>query len=359
MTSQVAAPQLDEAKVRAFIEQTLRDAAGTFAGVMALIGDRLGLFRALDDDGPATAAELARRAGIEERYALEWLRGMRAAGYLEGGDDDRFALTPEHAQVLAAEGGPFFLGGTFELTFAYLQAAEAVIEAFRTGGGVPQSDYPEATWTAMGRFTRPIYDNLLVQQWVPAVAGLTERLERGASWADVGCGSGRALLRLAEAFANSTFTGYDLFDGQLELAREAAAAAGVADRVRFELLDAAEGIPERFDVISTFDVVHDAAEPDRLVGAIRDALAQDGLYLVAEVSSADDPAGNVGPLPTLLYGVSILYCMTTSLAQHGHGLGTLGLPEVRLRELCERQGFGSCVRLPIEDPFNAIYEVRQ
>jgi SAM-dependent methyltransferase len=359
MTGQVAAPELDGAKVGAFIEHTLRDGAGTFAGAMTVIGDRLGLFRALDDDGPATAAELAQRTDVDERYALEWLRGMRAAGYLEDGDDGRFVLPPEHAQVLAAEGGPFFLAGAFELTFAYLQTVEAVIEAFRSGGGVPQSEYPETTWTAMARFSRPIYDNLLVQQWVPAVAGLTERLESGVSWADVGCGSGRAVLRLAEAFPNSTFTGYDQFDGQLALAREAAAAAGVSDRVRFELLDAADGIPERFDVISTFDVVHDAADPEGLVGAIHDALGDDGLYLVVEMSSADDPAGNIGPQATLMYGVSILYCMTTSLAQHGHGLGTLGLPEARLRELCGRSGFEQCVRLPVEDPFNAIYEVRR
>ena len=141
---------------------------------------------------------------------------MRAAGYVELTEGGRFALPPEHAQVLAAEGGPFFMAGAFELTFAYLQAVEAVIVAFRHGGGVPQADYPDMTWTAMARFSRPIYDNLLVEQWVPAVAGLSERLDTGASWADVGCGSGRAVLRLAESFPNSTFVGYDQFEGQLE-----------------------------------------------------------------------------------------------------------------------------------------------
>lgn len=210
----------------------------------------------------------------------------------------------------------------------------------------------------MCRFSRPFYRNLLVQQWVPAFDGLADRLERGARWADVGCGAGQALIQLAQAFPNSTFVGYDQFERQLELASHSANDAVVDDRVRFELLDAAAGIPERFDVISTFDVVHDAIDPNGLVEAIRGALAQDGIYVLQEINSADDPAENVGPLATLLYGVSLLYCMTTSLAHGGHGLGTYGLPPARVQELCARAGFSQVRRVPIEDPFNVLYEVR-
>jgi SAM-dependent methyltransferase len=210
----------------------------------------------------------------------------------------------------------------------------------------------------MCRFSRSFYDNLLVQQWVPSVPGLHERLGRGVRWADVGCGAGLALVRLAQAFPASTFVGYDSFEGQLELARRAAADAGVADRVRFELLDGAAGIPERFDVISTFDVVHDAVDPPALLGAIRAALEPDGVYVVLEVRSADDPADNVGPLATLLYGVSVMYCMTTSLAHGGRGLGTCGLPAARLRELCAQAGFSAVEPIELEDPFNALYAVR-
>ena len=349
---------LDEARVGAFMEKALGDAAGLFAGVLTMLGDQLGLFRALADDGPATAAELAARAGVDERYALEWLRGLRAAGYLEPEPDGRFSLPAEHAQVLAAEGGPFFLGGAYELSFSYLQTIERLIEAFRHGGGVPQSAYPQQTWHAMCRFSRPFYDHLLVQQWVPAIDGLAAKLERGARWADVGCGAGLALIRLAQAYPNSRFVGYDRFDGQLALAREAAAQAGVEDRVRFQTLDAADGLPGRFDVVSTFDVVHDAADPDALVRAIGAALEPDGTYVLLEMNCADDPDENVGPLATLMYGVSVVYCMTTSLAHGGHGLGTLGLPEARVRELCERGGFGGVERIPLEDPFNALYAVR-
>ncbi len=350
-------PPLDEARLGAFMERALGDAAGFMATTLAALGDRLGLFEALDRHGPCTSAELAEHAGVDPRYALEWLRGMRACGYLDAGGD-RFALAPEHAQVLAVEGGPFFLGGAYEVTLGYLRPLDRLTEAFRSGGGVPQSAYPAETWEGMSRFGRPMYDNALVQRWVPAVDGLLDRLERGVRWADVGCGGGLAVIRLAQTFPSSSFVGYDSFEGQLELARRAAHEAGVGDRVRFELLDASTGLPERFDVVSTFDVVHDAADPGRLLAAIRAALAPDGLLLVLEMRSADDPAENVGPLATIQYGVSVLYCMTTSLAQGGAALGTCGMPVGRLRSACAAAGFSELREIACDDPMNALYAVR-
>lgn len=353
------APEIDEARLGAFMQRALGDAAGLMATVLAGLGDRLGLFKVLAESGPITSRELAQRAGVDERYAHEWLHGMHAAGYLTLDRSDRlFTLPPEHAQVLASEGGPFFLGGAYQLTFGNLKPLERLAEAFRAGGGVPQAAYPSDTWEGMGRFSRSSYDNLLVQRWVPAVTGLEQRLTSGLRWADVGCGSGLAAIRLAEAFSASTFVGYDSFESQIELARAAAAAAGVSDCVRFEVRDAAAGLPARFDVVSAFDVVHDAVDPAGLVRAFRDALEPDGLCLLLEMNSADDPADNVGPLATLLYGVSIVYCMTTSLAHGGAGLGTCGLPEARLRELCASGGFSEVERLPVDDPFNALYAVR-
>lgn len=349
---------LDEAKLGAFMERALGDASGLMATVLAGLGDRLGLFRALVDSGPSSSEELAAAAEVDERYAREWARGMLAAGYLEPADDGRFALSPEHAQVLAAEGGPAFLGGAYQLTFGYLHTLDRLTEAFRSGGGVPQSAYPVETWEGMRRFSRPWYDHALVQQWIPAVPGLRETLDAGASIADVGCGSGVAAIRLAEAFPHSTVVGYDAFEGQIVLARRGAAEAGVGDRVRFEVRDAATGLPERHDVVTAFDVVHDAADPDGLMRAIRGALAPTGMLLLLEMRSADRPEDNVGPLATLKYGVSINYCLTTSLAAGGAGLGTCGLPAARVRELCTRAGFGTVEEVALEDPFNALYVAR-
>jgi SAM-dependent methyltransferase len=350
---------IDEAKLGAFMEHVLGDAAGLMASTLATLGDRLGLFKALGAEGPMTSAELAAATDANERYVREWLRGMHAAAYVDlDRDTSRFSLPPEHAQVLAAEGGPAFLGGAFQLTFGYLRTIERLTEAFRSGGGVPQSAYPTETWEGMGRFSRSFYDNLLVQQWLPLADGVVPRLKQGASWADIGCGSGIALIRLAEAFPASTFVGYDNFEGQLQLARRAAADAGVSDRVRFELLDAASGLPGQFDVISTFDVVHDAVDPVALLAAIRRGLKPSGTYLMLEMNSADDPDENVGPLATLLYGVSVVYCMTTSLAHGGAGLGTCGLPAARVRELCQGAGFRAVQQLHLQDPFNSLYVVK-
>jgi 2-polyprenyl-3-methyl-5-hydroxy-6-metoxy-1,4-benzoquinol methylase len=351
-------PTIDEAKLGAFMEHVLGDASGLMASVLATLGDRLGLFKALAHEGAATSAGLASAADVNERYAREWLRGMHAAGYLElDRESGRYSLPPEHAQVLAVEGGPAFLGGAFQLTFGYLRTIERLTEAFRSGGGVPQSAYPTDTWEGMGRFSRSFYDNVLVQQWLPAADGLQQRLERGVTWADVGCGSGVAITRLAEAFPASRFVGYDSYEGQLELARRTAADSGVSDHVRFELLDASAGLPEHFDVISTFDVVHDAIDPPAVVSAIRRALKPDGTYLLLEMNSADDPDDNVGPLATLMYGISVVYCMTTSLAHGGAGLGTCGLPAAGVQELCTGAGFSAVRRLDIQDPFNSLYVV--
>jgi SAM-dependent methyltransferase len=357
MTPTTTQAPFDEAKLGAFMEKALGDASGAMATTLAALGDRLGLFATLDRIGPATSTRLASEAGVNERYTREWLRGMTAAGYLDHADGE-FSISPEHAQVLAAEGGPAFLGGAYQLTMGYLRPIERLTEAFRSGGGVPQSAYPPDTWDGMSRFSQSFYDNLLVQAWIPSVPGLREKLDAGARYADVGCGAGRAVLNLAEAFPNSTFVGYDAFEGQVERAREAAKAAGLDDRVRFELLDAADGLPERHDVISTFDVVHDAVDPARLLRAIRRALEDDGTYLMLEIRCNDDPAENVGPLATLMYGVSVLYCMTTSLAHGGEGLGTCGMPPAKVRELCLAAGFSAVGEVPLEDPFNALYAAR-
>ena len=172
-----------------------------------------------------------------------------------------------------------------------------------------------------------------MQQWIPAVDGAHEKLEAGTRYADIGCGAGHALIKLAQTYPRSSFVGYDSFQGAIEQAQRAAEHARLSDRVRFELLDAADGLPEQYDLISTFDVVHDAIDPVGLLRAIRRALEPDGTYLMLEMRCADDPSDNVGPFGTLLYGISVLYCMTTSLAHGGAGLGTCGCPPKSARTM--------------------------
>jgi 2-polyprenyl-3-methyl-5-hydroxy-6-metoxy-1,4-benzoquinol methylase len=355
--SAVEAVQLDEAKLEAFMGKVLDDLSGTMTTFFCSIGDRLGLFRDLAEHGPTTSAELAERTEINERYASEWLRGLAAAGYLDyQADTGRYALPPEHAEALAREGGPMFVGGPYEMLPGMARTFDGLVEAFRRGGGIAQDAYDPTIWEGMQRFTDTWFENHLLQEWLPTVPHVRERLEQGALLADVGCGSGRAVLKLAQTFPNSTFVGYDAFEGQLSRAVANAAKAGVDDRVRFELLDVAKGLPELYDVITTFDVIHDSADPLGLITAIRQGTKDDGSYLMLEINCADRHEDNIGPLAAMFYGFSIFYCMTTSLANGGEGLGTCGMPEAKVRELCTVAGFGTVTRLPVDNPFNVLYE---
>jgi SAM-dependent methyltransferase len=353
------ATEFDSAKVEAFVGKVLGDASATMSTMLAVLGDRLGLFKDLHTSGPATSAELAARAGIQERYAREWLGGMASAGYLTfDAEQGRFQLPAEHAPALAEEAGPYFFGGLYQMVPAMVATLDTLAEAFRAGGGVPYSAYGPDFWDGMDRFTNCWFENLLLQQWIPALPDVARKLDSGARVADVGCGRGRALIKLAQAYPASQFVGYDIYPPTVERASALADAAGVGDRVRFEALDGARGLPERFDVITTFDVIHDAPDPAGLLRAIREALADDGIYVCLDINCSDRLEENAGPLGSFFHGISVMYCMTTSLAQNGAGLGTLGFHERKVRELGTEAGFRSIRRLSLENPFNSVYEIR-
>ncbi len=350
---------VDQAKVEAFAGKVLIDTVGLMNTALASIGDRLGLFKDLAANGPATSEELAARTGINARYAREWLGGMASAGYLMYNPDrSSFTLPPEHVAAVADESGSMFFGGVQQEALGILQTLDVVVDAFRRGGGVTVSDFDRNTWDGIERFTNGWFENLLMQQWLPAMPDVQVALERGADVADVGCGHGRALIKLAQAYPNGRYVGYDLVEYELARARTNAEAAGVADRVRFERLDVSKGLPEQYDLITTFDVVHDAVNPRGLLRAIRRALKPDGIYMCLEINCSDKLEENIGPVGALFHGFSVFLCMTQSLAEHGEGLGTLGLPEPKLRELCADAGFASVRRVPMENPFNVLYEVR-
>jgi SAM-dependent methyltransferase len=350
---------IDETKAEAFMEKLIGHYSGTMTVVLSTIGDRLGLFRDLAGAGPATAAELASRTKVNERYALEWLRAMASTGYLEHDRaSDRFSLPPEHALALAHEGSPMFFCGGMQMVPGAMSVLDELTEKFREGGGVSQEAYADDWWDGMQRFTNGWFENFLLQVWIPGMPDVERKLEDGCLYADVGCGSGRALLKLAEAFPRSKFVGYDISAAQLARAKQNAEQAGVAERVRFEQKDVGQGLPEKYDVISTYDVIHDAVDPQGLLRAIHDGLADDGIYICLDINCADDPADNEGPLASMFYGFSILYCMTTSLAHGGAGLGTCGLPESKLRELAKDAGFSDVRRIEMENPFNNLYELK-
>jgi SAM-dependent methyltransferase len=358
-------PAPDQAKLEAFTSAVSDDIAGMMATVMASIGDRLGLFKRLAAGGPATGAELAERTGLDERYVREWLGAMVGASYVEYTPaSGRYMLSPEQARVLAEEGSPFFAGGVHQLAPALVMPLDRILDAFRNGGGVPQSAYDDNLWEGMERGNVGWIEHVLVQRALPAMPEAQAKLERGAHVADIGCGRGGALLKLAQAFPRSRYVGYDVFAPTVAAATARAEAAGVADRVRFEARDVSRGLPERYDLITSFDVVHDSADPPGLLRAVHEALRPDGLYVCFEPASQEKLADRVGARAAFLYSVSVLYCMTTSLSQGGVGLGAMGMPESKVRELARAAGFKVVRRVPLmdalgnEDTLHSMYVMR-
>jgi len=349
----------DPEKTEAFVMRVLGDVSAAVTTLMSSFGDRLGLFKDLDRHGPATAAELAARTKLNERYVREWLHGMAAAGYLTwDAASNRFTLPPEHAPALCEENGAFFFGGMHQMLPSLAGQMGLLERAFHEGGGIPLAAYDDDWWTGLTRFTNGWFENHLTQSWIPGMPDVLAKLEEGGSWADVGTGRGRAPIKLAQAYPRARFDGFDIFTGNVEVATRAAAAAGVGDRVRFHLLDAAKGLPGTYDVISTFDVIHDAVDPAGILRSIRKALRPGGIFVCLDINCGDELPDNFGPIGSMFYGVSILYCMTTSLANGGAGLGTMGLPESKLRAMALEAGFDSVRRVPLENPFNNLYEVR-
>ncbi len=364
-TPEADRPALDLDAIEKQSKLVYRNIVGGLVTLLAVIGDRLGLFKTLAAEGPLTVAEFAERAHIHPRYAEEWLGGIASAGYITyDAATARFLLTPVQAAVIADEGGAFFLGGPIEMAPALGGVLDLVVEAFRQGGGVPQSAYDTRIFEGMERGGAGWTDHVLVEAVLPLLPEVEAALRRGARVADIGCGGGRLLIRLAQAFPASRFAGYDLFAPNVERATANASAAGVADRVTFHALDAAAGLPETFDVIFTSDVIHDAAQPITLLRAIRAALASDGVYVCIEPATEETLEQRAGLRGAFLYGASILYCMTTSLAQGGVGLGAHGLPESRMRALCHEAGFSRVRHVPTPDAFGkvdtveSVFEIR-
>jgi SAM-dependent methyltransferase len=349
----------DKSRAKAFTGKLLGDVAGAVTMHFCAIGDRLGLFKDLASNGPADAAAFAARTGVNERYALEWLEGMAAAGYLEFDPASAcFTLPAEHARPLADDSSPIFQGALWSLLTYSMAPFDQLVDAFKNGGGVPQSAFPPQLYEQMQRSSGLRYRNFLLEVWLPEMPDVVAMLEGGVDVADIGCGRGTALTMMAEAYPNSRFWGFDAFAPQVEGANEKARERGIEARATFEVLDASDELPRDFDLIFTFDVIHDMAKPRAALENIRRHLKPGGIYVLQEISAADERHENRGPEATLKYGMSLTYCMTTSLANDGEGLGTLGMPLKVVRELCAEAGFREVRKLPCSNDFISLFEVR-
>jgi len=350
---------VDKAKREQFINQLMGYVTGAALSGMIYVGDRVGLFKAMAGAGPLSITELAAKAGLQERYVREWLSAMAAAGIVEyDAAIERFTFPEEHAAALADENSPSFLAGFFQNTPAMVNVAPRVAEAFVKGGGVPFSEYGPDLVAGIDRSNRAQYQFHLVKRWLSAMPQVMARLQEGGCAADVGCGSGYPSILMAQAFPRSRFYGFDVSEESLERARADAQQKGVADRVEFRRVSAPE-LPDnpKFDVITSFDTIHDMVDPRGALRAIRRALVDDGTYFMVEPRAGDTLAENMGPMGAMMYSMSTLHCMTVSLAHGGEGIGTAIGPS-KVRELAEQAGFTRIRRLPIEHLAQAFYEIR-
>lgn len=350
---------IDWGQVKQFAGVMMNDLGAAMQGALTYIGDRLGIFKALADAGAVTSAELAERTGLNERYLREWLGAMTAAKYIAyDAAAGRYSMTPEHAMILADENSQFFMGGFMQMIVPEVAMAPKLMESFRTGKGLPQSEYPPEVFEAIERGSAPMYRHQLIRKWMPAMPQVVEALNAGGAALDVGCGSGRAVVALATAYPKAHIHGYDGHQGSVERARANAKAAGVAERVTFDVVDCTRLPAEKFDFISTFDVVHDSVDPVGLMKSIRGALKPDGSYLMVEVNVSNRLEDNINPMGRMMYSASTLYCMTVSLAHGGAGIGAL-MGEPKARELALEAGFTRFQRLPVKDAFSVLYELRR
>ena len=353
-----AKPELNWDKVKKFSAQVSSDIGAAMLGAMSYIGDRLGIFKSLAASGPVTSAELAEKTGLSERYLREWLAAMTAAEYVTYDPaSKRYAMTPENAMILAREESPFFMGGFIQGIIPNLSVTPKVMEAFRNGKGVHQSEYPPETFESMERSSANMYRNQLLKHWLPTMPQVVKVLEEGGSALDVGCGSGRCAIALAQRFPKAKIFGFDAHPGSLERARNNAREAGVGDRISFEVRDCTKLPKSSFDFISTFDVVHDSVDPVGLMRSIREALTPGGTYLMVEVNVSAQLEKNINPMGRMMYSMSTLYCMSVSLGGGGAGIGAC-MGEDKARELAKEAGFSSFQRLPVKDLFSVLYELK-
>jgi SAM-dependent methyltransferase len=348
---------MDEAKLHQFVGQMLTDLGGATSVALVRIGDQLGLYKTLHQKGPMTVPELAAATGLQERYLREWASHHAASNYLSYDPaTQKFALPEEQAMVFAIDDSPVNMIGAFDLMVAILAGQDKVQQAFKIGGGVPWDDNIGCMFCAVAKFFRPGYHNNLVPNWLPALDGVVEKLERGATAADVGCGHGWSTV-LMKAFPNSQFTGYDFHPSSIEQARAHAAEHGVSGNTRFEVATAKEFPGKDLDLVTFFDCLHDMGDPAGAAAHVRQSLKPDGTWMLVEPMAGDRLEDNLNPVGRLYYGGSTMICVPTSLAQEvGAALGAQA-GEAKLREVITSGGFSS-VRRATETPFNMILEAR-
>jgi SAM-dependent methyltransferase len=348
---------VNETKLNQLLTRVLHDWAAAMSAPLVVMGDRLGLYRALAGAGPVLPEELAERVAVPAPYIREWLANQAAGGYVEhDADTGRYWLSDEQALVLADDTSTACMLGAFQIAAAYTRDEPRVSEAIRNGRGFGWHEHDPEVFAGVERFYRPSYQANIASSWIPALEGVEAKLRTGAQVADVGCGHGLSTIFMAEAYPNSTFGGFDYHEASIERARELAAESGVSSRVRFAVASATT-FPGSYDLVALFDCFHDLGDPVVAAAHIRAALEPDGTCMVVEPAAGDRVADNLTPLGRGYYAASTLACVPSSLAQEtGLALGAQA-GEARLTRVLRDGGF-TRIRQAAATPFNIVLEAR-
>jgi 2-polyprenyl-3-methyl-5-hydroxy-6-metoxy-1,4-benzoquinol methylase len=358
MTTTQGQPPADPVLLQEFLGRAIGDLGATLSAALVVIGDRLGLYRAMADGGPVSADELASRTATAPAYLRPWLANQAAGGYVEFDPaSGTYSMTPEQVLALAVEDGPAFFAGSMQLALGVLRDVPAIEERFRTGAGFGWHEHDADLFEGTERFFRPGYVANLVSAWLPSLDGVAAKLTAGATVADVGCGHGASTILMAQAFPNSTFLGTDYHEGSVRVARRHAKAAGVEGNVQFEAADAGELADGAYDLVTMFDCLHDMGDPEAAARTACQALRPDGTLMLVEPAAGDHIEDNLHALGRVFYAASALVCTPCSLAQPGGiALGPQAGP-ARLAALLTSAGFGR-VRLAAQSPVNLVFEAR-
>jgi ubiquinone/menaquinone biosynthesis C-methylase UbiE len=347
-------------RIERFAGQVVTDLAAAMAGVMTNLGHKLGLYQAMAGSGLISSHELARRTATNERSVREWLNAQVAGGYVKfDTDTDQYFLPPEHAFVLANPDSPAFLPPAFDVASSLWHGEDKILAAFRSGSGVGWHEHDCRLFTGTEAFFRNGYRAHLTQTWIPSLAGIQDQLAKGGRVADVGCGHGASAVLMAQAFPKSTFVGIDYHESSIEVARERAKQAGVADRIRFEVGTSRvlASSKEKFDLVCFMDSLHDMGDPLEAVWSSRQAMAPNGALMLVEPFANDRAHENVGPVARMYYSASTGLCTQNALSQGGrYSLGAQA-GATQLLAVLNDAGFRSA-RVAMQTPFNLILEAR-
>jgi SAM-dependent methyltransferase len=350
--------ELNQQKLNDFLGKAVVDIGATLHAGLVVIGEKLGLYKALAQDGPMMPADLAKKTGTTERYVREWLNSQAAGGYVTyHPDNGKYSMSPEQAFTLADESSPAYLPGAFQLATSAVKSEPKITDAFKSGAGFGWHEHDRGLFEGTEKFFRPNYVGNLVSSWIPALKGVEDKLRRGAKVADIGCGYGASTILLAQAYPKSKFIGFDYHGPSIEAARKAAEKAGVSDRVTFEQAPAKQYPGNDYDLVAFFDCLHDMGDPVGAATHVLRSLAKNGTWMIVEPFASDRTEDNHNPIGRVFYSASTLICTPASRSQEvGLALGAQA-GEARIADVVRRGGF-TTFRRATQTPFNLVFEAK-